>query len=222
MVAGKSLWESTGLKVLPNQRLPRYRWAICDDCGAFRRALEELPPCGSCGSEKGKAGHIGTYLQPLFGFVGQRSKERPGDARPKGASLTDTYFGQYQEENPPELKRVESLSSVFDVEVRTSHQGRITIVNRGPSGRPFRVCEECGHAEATPATTRRAGAPKAHDDPRRGDRQCRGTLVSVQLGHEYLTDVVENKGGVRLRWERDGYQFAVRTPRGRALARYRP
>jgi ATP-dependent helicase YprA (DUF1998 family) len=191
IVAGKSLWESTGLRVLPNQRLPKYRWAICDECGAFRRGLEELPPCGVCGSERKRAGHAGTYIQPLFGFVGHRSLEKPGDARPRRASLTDTYFGQYQDETPPQLELVESLSRIHEVEVRTSRQGLITIVNRGPHGRPFRICQDCGYAEISGSRSRPKKAPETHADPKRTDRVCRGTLVAVHLGHEYLTDVVE-------------------------------
>ncbi len=191
VVAGKWLWESTGLRVLPNHALPRYRWAVCDECGAFRRALEELPPCSVCGSERSRPGHSGTYVQPLFGFVGRRSAQKPGDARPRPVSLTETYFGQYQDKTPPKLSLVESLNGAFDVEVRTSRQGLIAIINRGPGGRPFRICQDCGYAELTQPGRRRRAAGATHEDPKRSGRHCRGTLTAVQLGHEYLTDVTE-------------------------------
>lgn len=191
VVAGKWLWESIGLRVLPNHRLPRYRWAICDGCGAFRRALEDLPPCPVCGSERSRGGHAGTYVVPLFGFVGKRSGERPGDTRPRSASVTDSYFGQYQDKHPPRLEVVKDLSRIVEVEVRTSRQGLITIVNRGPGGRPFRVCLDCGHAELAPSGRARKQASNRHKDPKRPHRSCQGTLVAVQLGHEYLTDVLE-------------------------------
>jgi ATP-dependent helicase YprA (DUF1998 family) len=191
VIAGKWLWESMGLRVLPSHRLPTYRWAVCDECGAFRRALEDLPPCQVCGGERARAGHAGMYVVPLFGFVGRRSAERPGDTRPRSASVTDAYFGQYQDKEPPRLEVVEALSRVVEVEVRTSRQGLIVIVNRGPGGRPFRLCLDCGYAELTPPGRGRKRAERAHLDPKRPYRSCRGTLVAVQLAHEYLTDVVE-------------------------------
>lgn len=191
VVAGKWIWESTGLRILPGRQLPEYRWAVCDECAAFRRALGGLPPCPLCGSDRVRPGHAGTYVLPLFGFVGRRSTERPGEARPRRASLTETYFGQYQDQTPPPLRVVEGLDGFVEVELRTSRQGLITVLNRGPQGRPFRICRACGYAELTPPGRRTKKSGAGHQDPRRSERICSGALTAVQLGHEYLTDVIE-------------------------------
>src|SRR5204863_5416402 len=98
-------------------------------------------------------------------------------------------FGQYQDVEPPQAVPVPRLNTTIDVTVRSSRQGLITIVNRGPKGRPFRICTACGYAEVVPMKRNRT--ERSHRDPRRGGRDCRGVLVTRQLGHEYLTDVVE-------------------------------
>jgi len=79
VVAAKVLWMSTGLGVRTGHVWPTYRWAICGDCGAFRQHLAELPPCAVCGSEKLAVGKTGTFVIPLFGFVGKRHA-KPGES----------------------------------------------------------------------------------------------------------------------------------------------
>lgn len=194
VVAAKALWMSTGLGVRAGHVWPTYRWAICGECGAFRQHLVELPPCGVCGSEKLTVGKTGTFVIPMFGFVGKRHA-KPGEARPPRQSSTDTYFGDYRDA-PPDLEPVAGLGGDVVVEVRTSRQGRITIVNRGAAGRGYRLCEWCGYGEAAPASGRAGKGPATHADIRRPGRQCQGKLVHRQLGHEYLTDVTELRLGL--------------------------
>jgi hypothetical protein len=78
--------------------------------------------------------------------------------------------------------------------MRTSRQGRITVLNRGARGRGFQLCHRCGYAEAAPEPGRKGGRRKAsgHRDIRRpGNVQCSQWLEPAFLGHEYLTDVLE-------------------------------
>jgi ATP-dependent helicase YprA (DUF1998 family) len=196
VVAAKVLWMSTGLGVRTGHVWPTYRWAICGDCGAFRQHLAELPPCAVCGSEKLAVGKTGTFVIPLFGFVGKRHA-KPGESRPPRQSSTETYFGNYRD-TPPDLEPVAELGGDVVVETRTSRQGRITIVNRGPAGRGYRLCEWCGYGEAAPVSGRAGKGPAAHTDIRRPGRQCQGRLVHRQLGHEYLTDVTEIRLGLTI------------------------
>jgi hypothetical protein len=196
VVAAKVLWISTGLGVRTGHVWPTYRWAICGDCGAFRQHLAELAPCAVCGSETFAVGKNGTIVIPLFGFVGKRHA-KPGESRPPRQSNTETYFGNYRD-TPPDLEPVAGLGGDVFVETRTSRQGRITIVNRGPAGRGYRVCESCGYGEAAPSSGRAVKGPVAHTDIRRPGRQCKGLLVHRQLGHEYLTDVTEIRLGLTM------------------------
>lgn len=189
VVAAKARWRSIGLGVRPDQAWKSYHWAVCSDCGAYRQDLGELPACEVCGATAKAPGKSGTYVIPLFGFLGKRAGGA-GETRPVRRALTETFFGAYGEELLP-LASVEGLDGV-PVEARTSKQGRINVVNRGPAGRGFRLCEWCGHGEPAPeATTRKKSAQPEHDDPRWPDRKCRGTLVHRHLGHEYLTDALE-------------------------------
>ena len=130
VVAAKALWQSMGLAVRSGQSWPTYKWAICADCGAYRQQLEDLPPCPVCGSANIAPGRTGAYILPLFGFIGKRA-EKPGETRPVRMSTTESYFGSYRGE-VLEPQRVASLSTVVPVDFRTSRQGKINVINRGP------------------------------------------------------------------------------------------
>lgn len=173
-----------------NRSLPTYKWGVCRDCGSFRHHLDSLAPgCQVCGSEALVPGKAGTFTLPIFGFVGRRHS-KPGEARPPRLAVTETYFGAYQGSEPP-LERVAELSAHCTVERRSSRQGRISVINRGPLGRGFRICEWCGFGEPAPAATKKAKTAPPHDDIRRPGKQCTGNLAFRHLGHEYLTDVTE-------------------------------
>ena len=182
-VAGKALWESRGLRVRQDQRWPTYGWAVCDECGAFRHGLEEIPDgCPSCGAQE--ATLRGKFAIPIFGFVGESVREAPGERRPRRQATMHTFFGSYRQEQP----EFEPADDGLRLLKRFSRQGLITVVNSGPAGRGFRICERCGYGEAIIS----GKAKRSHQDIRRGPgNECRGTMHALQLGHEYLTDVLE-------------------------------
>ena len=188
VVAAKSLWRSVGLAVRQGQTWPTYHWAICGNCGAYRQSLGDLPECAVCGATDAQQGKTGSYLLPLFGFVG-RQDEKPGETRPLKMSLTETYFGSYRDVEP-DLEPLE-LGTAVPIEFRTSRQGQIIVINRGPAGRGFRICEWCGHGEPAPAGAGARKGPKEHDNIAKPGRKCSGGLRHRHLGHHYLTDVVE-------------------------------
>jgi ATP-dependent helicase YprA (DUF1998 family) len=196
VVAGKVLWVSTGLGVRSGHAWPTYKWARCGDCDAFRQELDDLPPCEVCGSDKKAMGGAGTFVIPQFGFVGQRHA-RPGESRPARQSAIESHFGAYRDV-APDLETVDGLGGLVSVQRRTSRQGRITVLNRGPMGRGFRLCEWCGFGEPAPVSGRKTKGPASHSDIRRPGRQCKGGLVHRQLGHEYLTDVTEIRLGLSM------------------------
>lgn len=186
VIAGKALWASQGLVIRPNRELRKYEWAVCGACGAARHQLIEVAEqCNVCGSTE--TARRGRFVIPEFGFVGKREEGRPGESRPARNSSVEWHFGVYQQESP-EFESVDGFAS----EVRRRHfrQGRITVVNRGPGGRGFRICEWCGYGTPAPATAT-AGQLPPHKDIRRPDRECKGHLSFLHLGHEFLTDVVE-------------------------------
>jgi ATP-dependent helicase YprA (DUF1998 family) len=195
VVAAKKLWKSLGLRTRAEHAWPTKEWAICKICGAYREHRTELAgPCGVCGSVEVLPMKQGTFVIPLFGFLGARAEDSPGESRPSLKWYTESYFSEYAPgDTTSEVPVPELVSSGAAVRRRISRQGRITVINRGPQGRGFRLCDECGFGEPAPAATSKSkGKPPAHPNVRKAARgTCGAPLRAVHLGHQFLTDVVE-------------------------------
>lgn len=194
IVAAKTLWRSDGLRVQPGLAWPRREWAACRVCGAVRQGLTRPPECAVCGSSEVDGRLSGDLIIPVFGFVGSNSGKRPGDARPGRGFSSQSYFSEYRD-TAPELELVEELSHGGVLTYRrSSRQGQITVINRGPGNRGYQVCDRCGYAAPAPIPAATGGRKRdaAHRDLRRpGKKDCTNWLKTSFLGHEYLTDVVE-------------------------------
>lgn len=194
-VAAKKLWRSEGLKIRSEHSWPSREWGLCKRCGAFRsdrlKYPEECPVCLSPDSEEMRQG---TFVIPVFGFSGTTLENGPGETRPALKWYTESFFGEYAREDPATDEVVKELAvGGKPVTARISRQGRITVVNRGPQGRGFRICDGCGYGEpAPPVSAKSKGKSPAHRNIRRpaGD-MCNAPLRSLHLGHEFLTDVVD-------------------------------
>jgi len=165
----------------PDRGWPERGWAVCGNCGAFRQGLTLPPACATCGATRNA--DAGQFVIPVFGFVGARGdRKQPGEARPPSAGFVEVYFSEYQTDDRSQLQFSPDMPRVS---YRYSRQGRITVLNRGQRGRGFQVCDWCGFGRVA-----RHAPHTAHKDPRR-QRDCTGPLVHRQLGHEFLTDVLE-------------------------------
>ncbi len=198
VVADKALWETVGLRIPAGRALIDYVWATCGDCGAFRtRRGVEPGDCPTCGSAVVHRRQL--FVTPMFGFVGRRCGDKPGEARPPKAGNSEFHFSDYAAP-APEFESVALGRKT--VEVRFSRQGQITVINSGPRGRGFLVCRSCGHAEPAPSGRGTAGsAPGGHERPSGGQSECTTMMSSRNLGHQYLTDVVELRLPVVMSWE---------------------
>lgn len=189
VVAGKTLWKSTGLGTRAAHTWPSYGWAVCHDCGAFRRALANRPEeCHVCGSKAVKQGTGGTFIVPIYGFVGT-DVASAGESRPLRTAFAEPYFSS--DDDQP-FEAVDGLKGA-GIQSRISRQGRIAMINRA-QGAGYRICERCGAGEPAPVTGR-GTKTKGHPDQNRPGRICNGTWLNRHLGHEYLTDVLELKIG---------------------------
>ena len=195
VVAAKKLWKSLGLKTRAEHAWPSREWALCKRCGAYREHPTDHPaPCGVCTSDESDPMRQGTFVIPLFGFLGSRADEGPGESRPTLKWYTESYFSEYAPgDATTDLDVPELTVGALGVRRRVSRQGRITVINRGPQGRGFRLCSDCGFGEpAPPVTARSRGKPAAHQNIRRaGSGLCGAPLRTVHLGHQFLTDVAE-------------------------------
>lgn len=187
MVAGGRLWESGGIRRPPGgEEMPHYMYAECKVCGAFRFGMErDVPECTSCGSAETR--RKGRFISPRHGFVGKDAGE-PSASRPRSVRSTKSWFGSYRDA-PPDFERVDALSKAVTVSARTSSQGMIVSVNEGIAERGFQFCRWCGSGR--PAPLRRSKDEIKHQDLRRPGRECGGTFAYANLGHDFLTDVVE-------------------------------
>lgn len=195
VVAGGRIWRSRGLRVVPNRCWPQYTYAYCRTCGWFSRTLEghQLPSsCSVC--TKPILGTKGTFVIPIFGFIAGRETETPGDARPQRTFASRVYFSEYAQPKDQDhaLERVSSLPVDGPVipRFRYARYGRLSVVNPGPNGRGFLLCERCGFGEPAAAASQITKSKQQHKHPLT-DKPCQGTLRSYHLGHEFLTDVLE-------------------------------
>ena len=78
VVAAKSLWEGIGLATRSGHGWPEYKWAQCKVCDAYRESMDELGPCDVCGETQTKG--RGTFVVPVFGFIGKRGDEAGRDS----------------------------------------------------------------------------------------------------------------------------------------------
>ena len=73
----------------------------------------------------------------------------------------------------------------------------ITVINVGSTRQGFLICNSCGHGEPVLAGGQNRNADKPHDRPW-GGGQCSGYLSMRQLGHNFLTYVVQLRPGSTL------------------------
>ncbi|MFO8059651.1 MAG: DEAD/DEAH box helicase [Bacillota bacterium] len=202
VVAGGKLWTSRYLKRLPEREWPTYRYVICQHCGHFQReqvaAADPMELCAACGNPAGP--NRGTFVKPEFGFhVSRSSPDNPGESQPERTYTTRTYYSRPDKHSrTEETLRLEAGG--LTVEVEAISNGRLAVLNQA-GRRGFRLCRSCGYCvlggEAIPLT---------HENP--WGYKCEGRLTSIDLGHDYETDVLLVRFG-SYRDLRDGFWVSL-------------
>ena len=113
--------------------------------------------CQACGERLRTHQRLqGEFIKPEFGFVAADQPRASGKARPRRGFASRVYFAEYAPnasgaatETEPALVPEISGASVM-VEQRHSRFGRLVLVNAGPRGRGFQVCQTCGYAQLAP------------------------------------------------------------------------
>ncbi|MFV9506786.1 MAG: Zn-binding domain-containing protein [Oscillochloridaceae bacterium umkhey_bin13] len=202
LVAAKRIWVGAGIAKQPQKDWPTFSYAICSTCGRLNLRSghdRSLTTCEACASTL-RAQY--TFIKPEFGFVAADKPKASGESRPRRSYASRVYFAEYAPgsngaSSTTELSIVPELSGPHGmVQQRYSRFGRLVLVNAGPQGRGFQICQECGHAEPAPAQpsagkrTRSKTKPMSHTHLLKGT-PCSGQPHTYHLGHDFLTDVVE-------------------------------
>ena len=178
VVAGGQLWKSNGLKCLPQLAWPRYRYAICQECGRYdsvHAEAESLPSrCRAC---RGELDRPKIFIEPKFGFQTQPKKPKaPGESRPERTYSSRVYFaGDSQEE-----KTFRENKNGVLIEGSYARHGKLAVVNRAG----FKICSRCGFGL-------RASHKFSGSHQTAWGRDCTGTLTFSDLGHEFLSDILD-------------------------------
>ena len=179
VVAGGKLWKSNGLKRLPQLAWPRYHYAICEECGRYESVHAEasdLPShCQSCGNGLNKTGR---FIEPKFGFQ-TRSEEpkAPGESRPERSYSSRVYFAGDPEGEEQAFRWDENGILIKGSYAR---HGKLAVVNRAG----FKICSQCGFSLRASHES-----PSSHQTA--WGRACTGTLTFSDLGHEFLSDILD-------------------------------
>jgi len=188
VVAAKKVWTGTGLKIHRTREWQQIKYVICKNCHKIYQGLDNPPVTCSCGSP---LEGVREFIMPETGFIASREVGTPGDEPPQRTYANTVYFGDYEEEkvqkyneDPPSL----DTSLALPTFLRYSRFGWMILINKG-YGNGFRICKTCGYGEVVDflAGHRRNAT---HRDPLT-NKECHGVMINKDLGHRYLTDVLE-------------------------------
>jgi len=194
VIAAKKVWTSAGLKVHPRRTWQSQKYIVCSDCKKFWHGQEISATC-TCGKPLNKPRE---FIIPETGFIAGVDVKQPGDEPPQRTYASQVYFADYEEDK---VKRFhESSEMELDTTLnlvtkrRYSKYGWMALVNDG-NKQGFRICTKCGWGEAINYATgeKPLGSGKKlsrHNNPIT-NQPCLGTLIIKDLGHHYLTDVLE-------------------------------
>jgi ATP-dependent helicase YprA (DUF1998 family) len=172
VVANKRLWTSKGLKRVAGKAWDRLQYRKCKTHGTFETWPEgqESSGPGCCTRARTQ-----TWVDPIFGFVAAREGGEP-KGRPRRLFTSRPYFRGMA---GPDDQSV-MLGGI--AQVWKASPGYLVVLCEGRKGGGFRICAECG------AGFGNAQATAEHESPT--GRACRGTLESVALGHQFVSDVL--------------------------------
>lgn len=192
IVAGGYVWESGGLRLLPERALKTYYWKQCPNCDNVETSLKPLDDhshCSLCGTglEPPATDKQEKMVVPEFGFYAKDTNRRAGTT-----TLSNRWnrvefvkkFGQAVDERVFEKDGKE-------VHIASWNRTEMGVMERGPerafiegsySPGGFYYCTWCGFA------TRDRTRPRKHNNPR-NEHPCTGSLERISLGHIFQTDI---------------------------------
>ena len=221
LVAAKKIWTGGGIYKLPDKGWEPEAFAICPACRRFnlQQGDQAILQC-QCGYDlkPNIPFYSGVMIRPEFGFLADRRLAESGEARPPRQYTSRVHFSDYvrpqsgeiseQDHQETPVPHPQLTTSDIAVSTRYSRYGQLVLVNHGPNGYGFHICQLCGYAQAVPARSKQAnelGVGGRGRTPRRGrskqtfkhknlrnGRDCPGeSPLQRRLGHSFITDVLE-------------------------------
>jgi len=193
VIAAKRIWTSAGLKTHPRKTWQSQKYLVCKKCRNFYHG-QDLPSTCTCGEVLGTPRE---FLIPETGFVASLEVKMPGENAPDRTYASQIFFADY--ENDKVQKFHEPADMILDTSFglvtykRYSKYGWLALVNDG-HGSGFRICPTCGSGQVISFgngnQTLGGRGFGSHVNPISG-QPCNGTMIIRDLGHHYLTDVLE-------------------------------
>lgn len=138
IVAGKSLWQSIGLKEPKGQKLEVRTYGRCPNCETFTWPIENYSNKGECPVCHAVFALNKRMLIPSYGFEGRKSKKGVGLRKPRSRGHASVLFSQHW---PNEAETGEHRFSGGTVKVRYAENGQLCVLNSPAKG--FQVCSYC-------------------------------------------------------------------------------
>ncbi|MEW6047023.1 MAG: DEAD/DEAH box helicase [Bacillota bacterium] len=176
VVANKKVWESCGIKIVPD-RPPRVRYYR--KCTVHNRfdswdETQDAPPGAPCCDQMSSRRK---YVIPWFGFVTKPDEPKEPQRRPEKLFTSRPFFIGLA---GPDRGHVDVPAGQPLIRLTKACPGKMAVICEGHRGQGFYICLRCG------AGFRKR--EKSHRTPQ--GTQCSGVLESVALGHEFITDIV--------------------------------
>ncbi|MDX9954921.1 MAG: DUF1998 domain-containing protein, partial [Anaerolineae bacterium] len=197
VVAAKRIWYSQGIRRMPDKKWPPYAYAICSQCKRMNIHIgENIPPVCICGQPLSGTKQKGIFIVPEHGFIASSKTDTPGEQPPERIYASRIHFSNYsyQDEqitgpNPEaQMEPDPAFSAMGQVFKGYSRYGWLAVVNDG-YGQGFHVCSHCGYSDVIDPAAKKHKAT-AHKNPLTG-KDCNGALERYDLGHRFMTDVLE-------------------------------
>ena len=200
VVAGGRIWTSRGIVrrgfFNNNEIWIEKQWyRVCPQCQHPDTKNEhsdfnEISVCSQCGHPKQEKPR--PFIEPI-GFLTSYEESigrDPGSSRLRAKPveearlLTHAKLDDYQKSDLPKV------SSFFAPAIsQDKPSGRMIVINKGPKGFGYQWCQRCEYATPSPAFTTSSAKIEPHKNPRTGDPCPSEKMFSIDLGHQFNTDI---------------------------------
>ncbi len=204
VVAAGRIWYSRGLRRLPGRSWVPYGYAVCTECK--RMTIEpgnRIPQRCACGNSLQSAKQKGVYIVPEHGFLADSKTDTPGEEPPERIYASRVYLADYraahdQPFDPQNVVPDPDFAGGVRVLKGYTRYAYLALVNGGYQ-KGFRVCSVCGFADVIDSSVKQKSF-REHTNPLT-HAKCTGTFENYDLGHHFMTDVLQLRFDMPLRDE---------------------